>query len=142
VRKREEVQDVLRSAIAVTPDKVENRDWAQEDSLHGRQVEVIHDGEDFGQQAEEQSGPDERDAERHSSDQPPQRFSVEVGEDPLRLPLLVRLRGDQAEAVLDRGTEVRWLWGFGRHGDTPVETRLLVPGYRSFDPANRAGDNR
>src|SRR5208283_6135729 len=57
------------------------------------------------------------------------------------LRLLVRCGGDPAEAVFDRGTEVRWLLGFGRHGDTPVETRLLAPGYRSFDPANRDADN-
>src|SRR5271166_6126088 len=51
-------------------------------------------------------------------------------------------RGDPAKAVLHGGKEVRWLWGFGRHGDTPVEARLLVPGYRSFDSATRAGDNQ
>ncbi len=58
------------------------------------------------------------------------------------LPLPVGFHGDPAEAVLDRGAKLRWLLGFGRHGDTPVEARLLSPGYRSFDRADRDGDNR
>ena len=58
------------------------------------------------------------------------------------LPLLIRCSGDSSEAIDHGGTEnipLRW---FGEHGGAPVKARLLAPGYRSFDQADRCGDNR
>jgi hypothetical protein len=46
------------------------------------------------------------------------------------------------EAIDYRRTEVDPLRGFGKHIEAPERVWLIPTGYRSFDPTDRAGENK